>query len=84
MSQLGLANHTMRFTSTVRLSESGEVSATLGRLQRAAKGRMGGANLALERTAEYQEGELRVLVSFYRSDRILFCLESLLSHFRVP
>jgi len=60
VSQLGLANHTVRFTSTVTLSDSGEVSATLGRLQRAAAARMGGANLQLQRTAECQEGELRV------------------------
>jgi len=60
VSQLGLANHTVRFTSTVTLSDSGEVSATLGRLQRAAASRMGGANLQLQRTAECQEGELRV------------------------
>lgn len=60
VSQLGLANHTVRFTSTVTLSDSGEVAATLGRLQAAAAARVGGDNLALQRTGECQEGELRV------------------------
>jgi len=60
VAQLGLAGHTVRFTSTVTLSDSGEVADTLNRLERAAAARLGGTALALQRTGECSDGELRV------------------------
>lgn len=55
--QLSLGCHTVRFTSTVTLTDSGDVTTTVNRLCEAAEARLKGTNFSLQKTVEC---ELRV------------------------
>jgi len=57
LNELGVTPHTVRFTSTVSLSDSGPLSGALARLESAAESRLGGTGSKVARTADC---ELRV------------------------
>jgi len=57
ITQLGIQQHTVRFTSTVTLQDQGEIEEALARLQEAAQAKLEGSSFTVSKTAEC---ELRV------------------------
>merc|ERR1719392_507980 len=72
ITQLGVQQHTVRFTSTVTLQDQGGLDAALTKLQEAAQAKLKGSSFTVSKTADC---ELRVVtdvrVSWAYSDDFL-------------